>query len=325
MTSQLVLHIGANKTGSSAIQAFIRDNQGLLLDAGYAVPDSDLKWSKKITGFHVFGLAELFGEGSSPERCAVVFDELMSAAPADKTVLISAENISNQGTHRFLAQVCSRYRTKIILYIRRQDELLTSTWQQWYSKIETDLDAWIVKSLRTRGNWGQIIESWEQIAGKGAVTARIYERAEMRDGNVVLDFMDCLGLGDKAGAAKLTGDEVNPSYSDVITPLVSGNRNIFRDVHDNEFYHLVGKLTGDSFAKRKRVSLISSDMRDAIMEHFRSQNERVCRTHFPGRARLFAPVDHGKYEYMSHGELHQEQLRFLTEMMFRLAQKAIPK
>ena len=323
--TQLLLHIGANKTGSSAVQSFIRDNLSLLDEAGYAVPDNELKWSKRVTGFQVFGLAELFADGGSPERTAAVFDELMRTAPAGKTVLISAENLSNQGIQRFLTQVCSRYRTKVILYIRRQDELLTSSWQQWNSKIESDLDAWIVKSLRLHGNWAQIVEAWEQIAGKGAVTVRIYERAELRDGNVILDFMDCLGLGDKAGAAKLTGDEVNPSYSDVITPLVSGNRGIFRDVHDNEFYQLVGKLTGDSFAKRKRVSLISRDMREAIMEHYRAQNERVCRAYFPGRARLFAAVDHSKYEYLSHDQMREQQMKFLTEMVFRLSQKTFAK
>lgn len=321
MTGQLLLHIGANKTGSSAVQAFIRDNLAMLADTGYAVPDPELKWSKRVTGFHVFGLAELFSDGGSPERTAAVFDNIMREAPPGKTVLISAENMSDQGNHRFLAQVCSKYPTKVILYIRRQDEFLTSTWQQWYSKIETDLEAWIVKALRTRGNWAQIIESWEQVAGKGAVTVRLYERQELRDGNVVLDFMECVGLGGRAKEAKLPDAEVNPSYSDVITPLVSGNRNIFRDVHDNEFYHLVGRLTGETYATRKRVSLISRDMRDAIMEHYRGQNERVCRAYFPNRTRLFAPVDHSKYEYLGADELRHEQMKFLTEMMYKLAQR----
>jgi hypothetical protein len=37
MTCDFVLHIGANKTGSSAIQSFIRLNLGVLQRAGYLV------------------------------------------------------------------------------------------------------------------------------------------------------------------------------------------------------------------------------------------------------------------------------------------------
>jgi hypothetical protein len=324
MTHELVLHIGANKTGSSAIQSFIRANLELLEGNGYAVPDAELGWSQRITGFHVFGLADILAEGSSSDRCTAVFDELMQQAPAGKSVLISAENLSNPGSHRFFQDVCARYSTRILIYIRRQDELLTSTWQQWNSKIETDLNAWIVRALRSTGNWGQILDAWEQVAGRAALTVRIYERKEFRDGNIIYDFMDWLGLGHFSAEARLPDEETNPSYSDFITPLVVGNRNIFRDVHDNDFYKMVGKLTGEAYAKRKRVSLISREMRDAIMDHFRHQNDRVCKNYFPGRARLFSPVDHSKYDYLTRDELQIEQMRFLAEMIFKLSEKVIP-
>src|SRR5437870_3707628 len=49
----LILHIGANKTGSSAIQHFLRLNAALLKSAGIAVAPGDLTPEGSVTGQHV--------------------------------------------------------------------------------------------------------------------------------------------------------------------------------------------------------------------------------------------------------------------------------
>ena len=57
MDSRLILHIGANKTGSSAVQEFLRLNVAALRKLNYIVPDRELGTSDRVTGEHVFALS----------------------------------------------------------------------------------------------------------------------------------------------------------------------------------------------------------------------------------------------------------------------------
>ena len=113
---------------------------------------------------------------------------------------------------------------------------------------------------------------------------------------------------------------VNPSYSDLITPIVSGSTFLFESQHDNKFYDMVGKLTGDYYTKQKRISLLSKGEREKIQEYFRPQNEAVCRKYFPGRPKLFDQVDHNKYDYLTTEEFTRRQLQFLASLVFGLYQ-----
>jgi len=66
MNYDIVLHIGANKTGSSAIQRFAQKNRASLLNRGFAIPDRTLGWSDKVTGEHVFTLQSWISNGYAP-------------------------------------------------------------------------------------------------------------------------------------------------------------------------------------------------------------------------------------------------------------------
>ena len=75
-----------------------------------------------------------------------------------RAVLISAENLSNGANFQFFNKILPSMDCKVILYIRRQDELLTSSWQQWHSKVETDINAWLILALQQYGHWLRCID-----------------------------------------------------------------------------------------------------------------------------------------------------------------------
>ena len=320
MTAQLILHIGANKTGSSAIQSFLRQNHKVLATAGVLVPDRELGTSNKVTGEHVFAFQEFINTGNRAELEARVRALARSDA---KTVLCSAENLSNGANFQLFNKALAGIDCKVVLYIRRQDELLTSSWQQWNSKRETDLDAWLVLALQRLGHWQRCIDGWETVAGTGNVTVRIFQRSDLANNDVVDDFISCCQLTEPQGGFKRSTEMVNPSYSDLITPLVSGSKFLFKGEHDNDFYAMVGDLTGDFYVSLKRVSLITPTQRDKIIEFYRHQNEVICRRYFPGRPRLFEPVDHKKYDYLSDAELTRRQLQFVTGLVYSLYQRSL--
>lgn len=318
MARKIILHIGASKTGSSAIQSFMRLNHDYFSENGFFIPDSHLRKSPKISGEHVMVLQELM---TDPDKSRVIdaFDFLRDTVSDDQTILISAENLSNLGRHALLEKALEGFDVEVILYIRRQDDLLQSAWQQWHSKIESDFNGWLIKGLRQYGHWDRLINQWESVVGEENVKVRIFERSEMAGGDLLRDFLDCLGLDPMTEEPEFDVGTVNPSYSDLITPLVAGNSNIFKDANDSAFYHMVGRLTGDTYVKQQKVSLMSRQQRESTMFFYRDINQRVCKKSFNGRKQLFAPIDHSKFLYLTEEELTKRQLQFLTHLVFSLA------
>jgi hypothetical protein len=317
MEPRLLLHIGANKTGSSAIQSFLGKNAHTLRKIGYLVPDRELGVSPtRVTGEHVFAFQELFNQ-SNRVGLEGKLRALMKAG--GRAVVISAENLSNESNFRLFNKMLPDVERKVILYIRRQDELLTSSWQQWYSKTEPDINSWLILALQQFGHWMRCIEGWEQAVGAGNVIVRIFQRADLINADVVDDFLHTVGIEEPDTPFVRSSELVNPSYSDVITKLVSGSSVLFANAHDNDFYKMVSHLTGDKYVTQKRkVSLISPQQRDKLVEFYRPQNEALCRRYFPNRPRLFDAVDHSMYHYISSEELNRKQLEFLAALVFAL-------
>ena len=320
MPRKIFLHIGAAKTGSSAIQSFIRRNRYFFAEKGFEIPDRMMQLGTKVTGEHVIALQEMLSD-PDPSRLRAAFEALRDQPEAGKAILISAENLSNPGHHKQIADVLDGFDASVILYIRRQDDLLTSAWQQWHSKTENDFQGWLIRGLRQYGHWDRIIDNWEGVVGKGRVTVRLFERNEMIEGDLRRDFLQCLGLDAKTTEAEFEPELSNPSYSDVITSLVAGNTDIFKNAHDNAFYHMIGKMTGDYYVESQKVSLLNKAQRDSIVLYYREINKRVCENYFPGRAQLFSPVDHSRYQYLDAAEMLERQMKFLAHLVCKLVQE----
>jgi hypothetical protein len=131
MPKKLIVHIGANKTGSSAIQRFLSANNLALRAEGIIIPDNEFRIVDKIQGFHVFGFQKLLKsplEGRKQLEDAI--DAVDVAYPRATAILLSAENLAaNPAAPSLFENLVKRYDTKVIIYIRRQDEYILSSWQ----------------------------------------------------------------------------------------------------------------------------------------------------------------------------------------------------
>ena len=312
---RIILHIGAGKTGTSAIQMFLRRNAVALAEAGYVVPDQNLGLEGKITGEHVWKLESMLGN-ADPNGVKEALINLVERIPDDAKLLLSAENMSNLGNHRSFKGLADLAPTQAILYIRRQDDLLMSAWQQWHVKVESDFQAWLIRALRIYGQWERIIEDWEGVLGTGAVTVRVFERSAFVRNDLLADFADSVGIGHLADSLEFSVGRVNASMNDVVTSVVQGSRSLFTDTHDNGYYNFVERVLGDSMASQKKLSLVSKLQRESIIGHYSTMNRRIAARFFPERPNLFAPVDHDQYEYLSGDDLTIRQIRFLNELIY---------
>jgi len=314
---KIIIHIGAGKTGSSAIQSVMRQYRTYFEKNKLFIPDRALGNGPNVTGEHVFAFQQLHTAGDQAALKAAI-EKMAAGAPAGHTILLSAENLSNPGVGASFTGLLDGFDAKVIFYVRRQDDYLASAWQQWNSKIETDINAWLIGALRDRGHWYSSALAWERAVGSGNVIIRPFQRSDLKAGDVVRDFLDILGIDDPERDFDV--GTVNPSYNDIITPLVAGATNIFSNVHDNRFYAMVSDLTGEAYTKSRRVSLLSREQREKILFFYDEENKQLCKRFLPNRARLFEPIEHAKYDYLSPDALKAQQMRFLAHLIFELYQ-----
>src|ERR1022692_4124652 len=113
MKPRLILHIGANKTGSTAVQTFLRLNWKVLLSLGFLVPDRELGASENISGDHLSVLQKLIDDSDHAGLDAKI--NLLMQAKA-QVVVISAENLSNGLNYKFFSRILPGIDCKVVLY-----------------------------------------------------------------------------------------------------------------------------------------------------------------------------------------------------------------
>jgi hypothetical protein len=320
MAKRLIVHVGANKTGSSAVQRFLSLNCPTLREEGIVVPNNRFEVADKIEGHHVFGFQELLGDPSEGRRrLEEAMDAVEAACPGANAIVLSAENLTaNPAAPSLFEGLVERYETRIIMYTRRQDEYILSSWQQWYSKIWTDFWAWAISVVGTLGDWRAYLENWETVVPREGITVRVFERPKLEGGDVVADFYGMLETSRPLTALAYPQGIVNPSFSDAVMDLVKGNELIFRNVHDNDFYDFVVKMTGDRYKKPARQSSISIAQRRSLIARYKQQNDWVKKAYFPHvQGELFSPPREDDYDYVSPDEIERQKLEFLVSVLYQ--------
>lgn len=322
---QIVLHIGANKTGSSAIQRFLQLNVDPLRELGIIVPSCDFLPSSQV-GDQVWFFESLLQNGAGRSILNERLRQTMAEVPDGGQLVISAENLSNaNGSHALFADIAQQYDVRVVLYIRRQDELLLSSWQQWDSKINDDFWAWLISSLGQVGNWRAVLKAWGQIFSRQQITVRIYDRSRLAKQNVVVDFLQVLGIPEDRPKLKIPNWTVNPSYSEAVLDLTAGNSFLFQSAHSNDFHAMVRDLTGKQFHRNPRESRITFAQREAILAHYRASNNWVRERYFPDLTEaLFAPPAASDYDHIGRDALETQKWGVVASLILGLYQK-LPK
>lgn len=323
MSQRLTIHIGAVKTGSSAIQTFLKMNAARLRKQGVVVPDQQLMATGRIDGHHVWYFAD---RGGSPREHADEVTQRIAALfanPETEQVVISAENLSDHNSTGFLLfdEVAQQYDTEVVVYLRRQDELLVASWQQWWAKAQTDFWAWLISFVGVLANWQVVLERWESIVGRERIRANVYERERLLDADVVTDFTRFL-IADTTDL-ETTDNVVNPTFNAAIAELIPGG-DFFDNAHDNAFYAFLDDLLGEASHKKSNESMITFAQRRAILNRYGESNAWVRENYFAEDdvpETLFKMPRPGDYVVPSPDELRREQIQMLARLVFELSKR----
>lgn len=288
-----LLHIGAPKTGSTALQKFLTTNRDVLMRLSWEYPDVSLR------GFGHHDLAFLVGEGY-PEWALPqerTFDELLSdliSSVAERSrIIISSENFylfpNPKGVAKMLRKAnFSRETVKVVVYVRRQDDALVS----WYNQV-VKAQGYIgsitecIADNRNLWDYATCLEAWSDVFGRDNLIVRPYQIKDLVEGDIRHDFLWIAGLPPEV---------FNWSEEPINTRI---NRDLL------EFQRLVNQLPLSPPEKRRfhkelialtsatvmmglfdDSPLLTSTQRQEILSSYANSNANVAKSYL-GREQLF--------------------------------------
>jgi hypothetical protein len=294
----LYLHIGTEKTGTTSVQKFFRANREALAGNGIVYPvapgnqnhqglaaaaqdparHGPLRRSMGIRKEHeaeqyrgdmMTELAEEFRR--KPYRLAVMSGEHCSSR------LLEDEEV------QWLKDQLAPFFDKIyiVVYIRRQDDYLLSTYSTAVKSGATyGLRLPPDRAIQHRYDHWDLLERWARVFGRDAVICRKFERAELKNGDIVDDFLQVVGID---GAPYERPEDVNESLdAESLEFLRLFNKHVPRFVkrklnpaRDN-VVPLLGKVSEGPLLTLPQGEL------DGFIAQFRDSNRKVAIEYFGG-------------------------------------------
>ena len=319
---RVFLHIGGAKCGSSAIQAYLARNRDMLAGRGLAVPGIALDFASDTTGEQIWFFEDAMTAGDL-SLIATKFRALLNAVERKgfRDVVVSAENICNHPSLApFLAETLSDAEVKVVFYVRRQDDFLISSWQQWNLKRFDSVESFLTARMGQDARWLTMITPWAEAFGDASITVRPFLRSRLRNGDVIDDFFDVIGVSQE-GLLPLARN-ANPSFDEALARLAHRVRDVFDGPHDNGFYDVMARLLGQAALKTGSASsLLSLEMRRDIMGFYKDENARLKARFMPdlGAGPLFPTPSEDDVLEKSEAERLSEDIAMLTRAVYALA------
>lgn len=205
----IVLHLGVGKTGTTTIQQLMRLSRDALAERGYLYPRTPGAVRHAKLGLYFRSDEELDSmpawhrlRAQDPDRFRRRFHRRLTAEIADarpRCVIFSDEALyglsrpSMVRLREFVDQVGGDVR--LVVYIRRQDEHLTSYYQQHVKVGETRrLAEWAADDRASTYDYARRLDRWAASMNPSSFVVRRFERPSFKDGSLEADFLDAAGI-----------------------------------------------------------------------------------------------------------------------------------
>lgn len=260
----LVVHIGTQKTGSSALQAYLSENSEALLQQGVHYLRTGRVRSHG-------DLAQALNGKANMALWQRARKELQRSGSPTK--VISAEGLWVTDPVLLRNELPPDISVRIVVYLRRQDQYLQSLWKQAIAGgRKTDFGPWLEERM-SRGDYFSTIERWAAVFGADSLIVRPYERP---DGvNTVTDFCRIIGV---SGLPAMESVRRNFSPRRELAHFVLALNNLdARMNHRNLFRALIAK----NGIYVRSCDMLSDEDASKLLERFADGNrllaERYCR------------------------------------------------
>lgn len=224
MQKTVYLHIGANKTGSSAIQNFCNSNRSSLLGSGLLYPVTGCSGDAHYGISSVLGFAN--GGNNSIDRTSKAMTLMQSALRSEiersgvKDVVISSEFFVLPKSVESVMSFFDGYRVKVVVYVRRHDKWWPSAYNQavrtvvnppWGRGFQSYLKYFMQKQpCPSRAAYRMLVDRWAAVFGKDNLIVRPYESQQNMPG-IAADFLGAIGYNRVVDKLLIREKRVNDS------------------------------------------------------------------------------------------------------------------
>lgn len=342
---KLVCHIGTPKTASTYLQNTCQLNKDWLVRHGILYPDLKAPDANHITLFfaaaaYIHDFARHYGLHTPEdvvrfreEMSEVIGRQVTEAPDHIHTMLMSSENLTGnirsiEGV-RGLASLLQPHfdEVRIIVYLRRQDSAMLSMYAEYMRRgfSGPTFDQFLDRQLSLDTDipyldYQRMLTNWIEVFGLESITVRLFDRAGLRDGDVLVDFLAQVLAPSELDLAELVpSSESNVSLS---APALEFLRRLhpflpFRQegVENPERARLQDRINQLPESPRPELSAAQSAR---ITDYFRAGNDWLGRTFFPDRD---GPVFPDRTDLSGQGNMGcielDEFARFTAHMLVR--------
>ena len=306
----IYLHIGQEKTGTTAIQSFLHHaNQNNLFDSSNVIYGSfldkpnSMPLSLLARGFSVdflsspyFKTVDQYNNFRAKVSCRL--QELFANADSDTKIIFSSEHFHARlrtaksiiRLRTILMRAFPGHDIKVVLYIREQASLNTSLHSESVKSTgkslmppkpgESEYFDHVLDHLK-------VITLWAEIFGSDKLILKIYDRDELHENNSIFDFLQLIQLAYNKTDVLKAIDKLNQN-----TITLSGSALEIKALLNKKFGNKLApfnqKVNYSLASTFHHISAPSNDTVDTIVRSWYAKDNEVLRQRFfPNRSELF--------------------------------------
>jgi hypothetical protein len=282
------IHAGIEKTGSSALQAFLNFNREILLrDHSCLYPDFQSSFLHRGHTYHNHCLSIRRKEKETIieniERSVTFCRE-----NGISKVILSCESFFNRPD--VLERIVARFKNepdisfRIIIFFRRQDHLFEAGWKQWgvkdirYGTISEFIEQYM-ESQTSR--WLDNLKRYSCVFGKENIIIHAYEKEQMTEGLIPL-FLNMTEIS-YAKSHWITPPDTNLNTNDGFTrdilEILALNKSFNKDIHDPALTNFFYSVLPEAYKKKpyERYDILSPAERIRILKKYAGVNQTIAK------------------------------------------------
>lgn len=302
---KLFIHIGTPKTGSTAIQLFLKENNEILKKFHLIYPIDFVKEELR-GGYYKSGgnIVDIVNGPFSDEEKAEQIKALADKYTED--IILSCEVISNRIAHdgngliEKIKEICCEYDVIIIMYVRPQIDYYESFYSEHvkYWKITDSISEFWGSSQSWERNprimdYKYILQEILKVIPPNNCKVQVYEKTSWYQSNICLDFLRLIGITDFE-SFHTKNQLVNTSIDPITLEMKRIINTLECDAHTLQDIFYVPLLETTRINSGNRLSfsgnLYNRHERDNFMEKYADINRWVAQKFF-ARDDLFSCAD----------------------------------